>query len=125
VFGDRIISRGLWPTHLPDFIPCDFHLWGNLKDRIYTINPHAKKELKDNIRIEILKVSHEELLQLNSSLIGAVCVYGHRDSILNTCYNVGKFIVLFYGATLDLYGENLLVLGGELHRSYSEPASDI
>jgi hypothetical protein len=24
-----------------------------------------------------------------------------------------------------LYGENLLVLGGELHRSYSEPASDI
>jgi hypothetical protein len=35
VFGDRIISRGLWPARSPDLTPCDFYFWGNLKDKVY------------------------------------------------------------------------------------------
>jgi hypothetical protein len=42
-FGDRIISRGFWPVRSRDLAPCDFYLCGNLKDRVYRINPMQKK----------------------------------------------------------------------------------
>ena len=33
-FGDRIISKGLWPLCLPDYF-----LWGYLKGRVYQNKP--------------------------------------------------------------------------------------
>jgi hypothetical protein len=42
-FGDRIISHSLWPACLPHHKPCDFHLWGNLIDKVYRMNPIPKK----------------------------------------------------------------------------------
>jgi hypothetical protein len=39
IFGDRIISSGIWPARLPDLNPCDFFFWGCLKDRVYSSNP--------------------------------------------------------------------------------------
>jgi hypothetical protein len=45
VFEDRLISRELWPARSPDLNPCDFYLWGNLKDKVYSINPHTLVEL--------------------------------------------------------------------------------
>jgi inhibitor of nuclear factor kappa-B kinase subunit alpha len=53
VFRDRIISRGLWPARSPDLNPCDFYLWGNLKQKVYKTNPHTIEELKENIRNEV------------------------------------------------------------------------
>jgi hypothetical protein len=41
VFENRLISRGLWPARSPDLNPCDFYLWGNLKDKVYSNNPHT------------------------------------------------------------------------------------
>jgi hypothetical protein len=35
VFGDRIISRGLWPPRFPDVVPRDNYLWGSLKDKMH------------------------------------------------------------------------------------------
>jgi hypothetical protein len=35
VFSDHIISRGLWPPHSPDLVPCDFYMWGSLKNKIH------------------------------------------------------------------------------------------
>jgi hypothetical protein len=35
VFSDHIISRGLWPPRSPDLVPCDFYLWGSLKDKMH------------------------------------------------------------------------------------------
>jgi hypothetical protein len=40
------ISHGLWPAQSPDLTPCDIYLWGNLKDKVYRMNPHMEKELK-------------------------------------------------------------------------------
>jgi hypothetical protein len=45
VFENRLISRGLWPARSPDLNPCDFYLWGNLKDNVYSNNPHTLVEL--------------------------------------------------------------------------------
>jgi hypothetical protein len=46
VFGDRMVSRWLRPPRSPDLNPCDFYLWG---------------KLKDNIRVEISHITREEL----------------------------------------------------------------
>jgi hypothetical protein len=50
VFENRLISRGLWPARSPDLNPCYFYLWGNLKDKVYSNNPHTLVELMQNIR---------------------------------------------------------------------------
>jgi hypothetical protein len=46
VFGDRTVSRGLWPARSPDLTPCNFYLWGNLKDKVYRINPPYGRRVK-------------------------------------------------------------------------------
>jgi hypothetical protein len=39
IFGERAISRGLWPPRSPDLSVCDFYLWGKLKQNVYRNNP--------------------------------------------------------------------------------------
>jgi hypothetical protein len=65
VFDDHVISRGLWPPHSPDLTPCDFYLWGSLKDRVYKTNTHTLEELGHNIHREISTISGEELQRVN------------------------------------------------------------
>jgi hypothetical protein len=31
IFGERVISRNLWPPRSPDLTPPDFYLWGAAK----------------------------------------------------------------------------------------------
>jgi hypothetical protein len=57
IFGDRIISSGVWPARSPNLNPCDFFFWGCLKD---TSNAQTE-ELKDNIRREIASIPAEQL----------------------------------------------------------------
>jgi hypothetical protein len=35
------VFEGLWPARSPDLNPCDFYLCGNLKDKVYSNNPHT------------------------------------------------------------------------------------
>ena len=49
VFGDCVISRGLWPPRSPDLTPPDFYLWGKLKGSVYADNPRTTDELKQKI----------------------------------------------------------------------------
>lgn len=34
-FGERIVTKGLWPPRSPDLTPLDFFLWGFLKSKVY------------------------------------------------------------------------------------------
>jgi inhibitor of nuclear factor kappa-B kinase subunit alpha len=61
VFEDRMIIRGLWPARSPDLNPCDFYLWGNLKDKVYSNNLHTLVELKQRIRKIISSIEVSEL----------------------------------------------------------------
>jgi hypothetical protein len=54
VFGDRIISSGIWPASSPRSYPYDFFFWNCLKDKVYNIN---LEELKENICRDIFKYS--------------------------------------------------------------------
>lgn len=49
-FGDRTISRGLWPARSPDLSPPDFFLWGYLKAKVFWNGPKTIAELQGNIR---------------------------------------------------------------------------
>jgi hypothetical protein len=35
VFGDTVISEGVWSVSSPDITPYDFYFRGNLKDKLY------------------------------------------------------------------------------------------
>ncbi|PNF15704.1 hypothetical protein B7P43_G12455 [Cryptotermes secundus] len=73
VFGelngdDRIVSKGLWPPRSPDLNPCDFYLWGKLKNVVYANNPHDLEALKQNIREAIDNIQQRELQQVSQNL---------------------------------------------------------
>jgi hypothetical protein len=46
---DIIISKGVWPPISSILNPCDFYLWGNIKNVLYAKNPHDLETLKQNI----------------------------------------------------------------------------
>jgi len=69
-FSDRVLSNRYperfgeghhWPPYSPDLNPCDFFLWGYLKDRVYQNNPHTVEELEAAIREEVLRIDESTM----------------------------------------------------------------
>lgn len=61
----RVISRCFptsWPPRSPDLTPCDFWLWGFLKDQVYREKPATLSHLKDCIRRHVRGL-HADLLR--------------------------------------------------------------
>jgi hypothetical protein len=67
VFGDQVIDQ--WPPRSPDLKPCDFNLWGMLKDKVYVNNPHTAEELQENFRRVISNISQEEICRVFRSVL--------------------------------------------------------
>ena len=59
--GDRVISKGLWPSRSPDLKPPDYFIWGYLKGRVYQNKPRTIDALKANITEEIQSVTADVL----------------------------------------------------------------
>lgn len=77
-FGKRVFAldypeasgEGIeWPPYSPDLNPCDFYLWGFLKDRVYANRPTSIEELQDKIKSEIISISPEILQKVASSFL--------------------------------------------------------
>ena len=68
-FGDRLISKGLWPPRSSDLTPLDFFLWGTLKDAVYRRTPSSIEELKRFITEEIQKISVRTLQKVFRNLL--------------------------------------------------------
>jgi hypothetical protein len=64
VFEDRQINNRLWPpTKYQDLNPCDSYLRGNLRNKVYSNNPHTMDELKNICEIiTSIKVSELKLV---------------------------------------------------------------
>ena len=45
-----------WPPHSSDLKPCDFLLWGMVKERVYSGKIRDITDLKDRIRIVVLSI---------------------------------------------------------------------
>ncbi|GFX17299.1 uncharacterized protein TNCV_3553061 [Trichonephila clavipes] len=65
-FGDnRVISRHFpdaWPSRSPELNPCDFWLWGFLKDRVYSGGIRTLPDLKASIIRLVAEILRELLL---------------------------------------------------------------
>ena len=62
--NDRIISRQFpddWPSRSPDLNPCDFWLWGYLKDRVYQGHVRSLPDLKASIQRHVAQISPDML----------------------------------------------------------------
>lgn len=72
-FPNHLISaRGdiHWPPRSPDLSPCDYFLWGYLKERVYKEKPRTLEDLKRAIIAEINRIPRQMLNKVNSSFIG-------------------------------------------------------
>lgn len=67
-FSDRVISNRFpevlnagieWPPYSPDLNPCDYFLWGYLKERVYSSGPQNLEQLENAIKNEIGLISSE------------------------------------------------------------------
>jgi hypothetical protein len=67
-FDDRVLSNCFpewfrygwsWPPYAPDLNPCDYFLWGFLKDTVYKNNLHTIKELQQEILAAEIIISEE------------------------------------------------------------------
>jgi len=72
-FGERVIAldyhgateTGIdWPAYSPDLNPCDFYLWGYLKDKVYQTNPKTIEDLEAAIHRETEAISVETLAKV-------------------------------------------------------------
>lgn len=77
-FGNRVIAldypqftdTGIaWPPYSPDLTPCDFFLWGALKDTVYRNNPATLDELESLIGVACDSISVETLQDVMSNFI--------------------------------------------------------
>ena len=61
IFGDQMLAiksiRGdMWAPYSPDMNPCDFFLWGFLKEKVYQPLPKNMTALKRKINTELDKI---------------------------------------------------------------------
>ena len=55
-FGQKFITKEMWPPRSPDLNPCDFFLWGYLKSKVYNPLPKTLDDLKGNIEKEVRNI---------------------------------------------------------------------
>jgi hypothetical protein len=59
-----------WPARNPDLTPCDFFLWGWVKEEVYRTKPRTLEELEDRIREVIASIPPEFLLNSVDAIPG-------------------------------------------------------
>lgn len=58
-FPERFQEGSIWPPHSPDINPCDFFLWGHLKETIHRNRPHNLMQLRADITTFIQGITEE------------------------------------------------------------------
>ena len=85
VFGNnRVIGVGHnveWPPRSPDLTPCDFFLWGYVKDKVFSTSPHDINELRQRI------VDEFDALRQHPALISRAVRDMHRRTMLCVARN--------------------------------------
>ncbi|GFX54233.1 uncharacterized protein TNCV_2338671 [Trichonephila clavipes] len=62
--NDRVISHAFptaWPPRSPDLNPCDFRLWGYLKNLVYRGRRITLADLKYSITLHVRSISVDQL----------------------------------------------------------------
>jgi hypothetical protein len=75
-FPERFGCGWSWPPYSSDVNPCDYFLWGFLKDTVSKNNPHAIEELQYEMSVAVISVSEE-------TLAAVVRHFRRRQSVLH------------------------------------------
>ena len=59
-FPERIEGCKLWPPHSPDSNPCDFFLWGFLKEKVFQRRPENVAQLRAHI-VKLCRTRSEDM----------------------------------------------------------------
>ncbi|GFV27615.1 transposable element tc3 transposase [Trichonephila clavipes] len=81
---ERVISRQfrhLWPPRSPDLNPCDFWLWGHLKQLVCGDQPKTLPDLKDSISRHVLNISQNTLRSTMEHAILRFQIVAENDGI--------------------------------------------
>jgi hypothetical protein len=72
IFGERVISRNLWPPRSPDLTPPDFYLWRTAQSAVYRDRPRTLSDLKTAIAAYIRNISPADLQKVFANKIKRV-----------------------------------------------------
>ncbi len=86
-FDDRLITRDRWPARIPDLLPCDFFLWGCMKDHVFATNPTSIEDLKATVTTVIQSIDVRTLRKVFQNMMKRtkVCLSvegGHFEHLL-------------------------------------------
>jgi len=62
-----------WPAWSPDLSPCDFFLWGYLKEKVFKHHPRSLEDLKEKIQQQIDSIP-PELTRRVLPTMAAICL---------------------------------------------------
>ena len=74
-FPGRLISNKsdfVWPPRSPDLNPCDFFLWGYMKQDIHRAQPGSTEDVKQKIREFMAEISEDLLQRVNNQFMSRV-----------------------------------------------------
>ncbi|GBO27520.1 hypothetical protein AVEN_245013-1 [Araneus ventricosus] len=78
----QVISRHFpiaWPPRSPDVTPCDFWMWGFLKDNIYSRRPAPLSDLKDSFWRHVLDIPTDSLHSaVENMVLRLECIVEHE-----------------------------------------------
>ncbi len=74
LFGERVISKGLWSPTSPDLSPCDFFFGGHFKNRIFQNEIPTIEKLKRLIAAKINAITSSQLKKLFNNLMKRVAL---------------------------------------------------
>jgi hypothetical protein len=72
IFGERVISRNLWPPRSPDLTPPDFYLWEAAKSAVSRDRQRTLNELKTAVTAFIRNISQADLQNVFANKIKRV-----------------------------------------------------
>ena len=74
-FPERLISNKsdfMWPPRSPDLNPCDFFLWGYMKEEVHRSQPGSIAEVKQLIREFLASINADILQRVNTQFLSRV-----------------------------------------------------
>jgi hypothetical protein len=120
VFGDKIISSGIWPACSSNLNPCDILFWSCLKDKVYYSNPRTEWIDKTKIRTEIANIPAEHLQRVNQNLFRrceeCLRVEGQHFPQLLLSVNCNYFIPNVIGQRIDSSAKFICASQPVVHR---------
>jgi hypothetical protein len=77
-FPCRWIGRGgpiQWPPHSPALTPCDFWLWGMVKERVYSRKFRNINELTNRIQIVVSSIPREMCFRTSNATVARYFIF--------------------------------------------------